>query len=75
MPLNAEQRTARARLAAVRRHHGPDADLPSDAAEIEQAALDRHIDELIASWPRMTAEQAARLRPLVNPPAKRGATG
>jgi excisionase family DNA binding protein len=37
--------------------------------------LDRRIDELVARAPKMTAEQAARLRRLFNPPAKRGATG
>jgi hypothetical protein len=62
MPLNAEERSGRARLAAYRRHH-PDKPemLPSDAAEIEHAANDRAIDDIVARAPRMTAEQAARV--------------
>jgi len=49
--LNAEQRTARARLAAHRRHHGPVADVPDEAAAIEHAATDRQISELVARVP------------------------
>jgi hypothetical protein len=64
MPLTAEQRSARATLAAIRRHHGDDAELPDDAAALEAAALDKHIDELVARAPRMTEDQAARLRRL-----------
>jgi len=62
VPLNASERAARARLAAHRRHHGLAASVPSDAAEIEQVALDRHIDELVARAPQMTPEQRDRLR-------------
>jgi excisionase family DNA binding protein len=48
----------------------------SDAAsEDGEADLDQRIAELVARAPRMTPEQAARLRRLFNPPAKRGASG
>ncbi len=62
MPLNAEQRRGRARLAAHRRHH-PDEPglLPADAAEIDRTATDRAIDEIVARAGRMTPEQAARV--------------
>ncbi|HEX6758646.1 MAG TPA: hypothetical protein VF086_09600 [Propionibacteriaceae bacterium] len=63
MPLTADQRRVRAQLAALRRHH-PDAELPDDAAELDRAALDKHIDEVVARAPRMTPEQADRLRRL-----------
>jgi hypothetical protein len=48
VPLTSEQRRARAQLAAHRRHHGDDAELPDQAAQLEQAALDKHIDDLVA---------------------------
>ena len=65
MPLTAEQRRARAQLAAHKRHHGDDdADLPDQAAQLEQATLDKHIDDLVARADRMTPEQADRLRRL-----------
>jgi hypothetical protein len=41
---------------------------------VEEAALDRHIDALVACWPNMTDEQAARLRPMFSPP-KAGKAG
>jgi len=50
--------------------------LPDDAAEFEQAALDRHIEELVARAPRMTAEQRDRLSRLFRyGPAKGVAAG
>jgi hypothetical protein len=64
VPLTSEQRRARAQLAAHRRHHGDDAELPDQAAQLEQASTDKHIDELVARAPRMTSEQADRLRRL-----------
>ena len=33
------------------------------------AVIDEHIDEIVKRAPRMTAEQAAKLRRLVNQPA------
>jgi hypothetical protein len=54
----------RARIAAAKRWQ-PDADTTAIEGEfadaVEQARLDRHIDELVASAPRMTAEQRDRL--------------
>jgi hypothetical protein len=61
MPLPPAQRSARARLAAIRRHHGPEADVPEDSAELEHRALDRHIAAVVAAAPRMTPEQRDRL--------------
>ena len=63
MPLDAEQRRRRARLAANTRHHPDKPELTeADAAEFERAADDRAIDAIVARAPRMTAEQAARVR-------------
>jgi hypothetical protein len=56
MPLTAEQRVTRARNAAYRRHH-PD----TDPEDLDRAATDRAIDEILSRAPRMTAEQAARV--------------
>ena len=65
MPMTAEQRRARARLAANTRHHPDEPELTADdAAALERAALDKHIDEVVARAPRMTPEQADRLRRL-----------
>jgi hypothetical protein len=61
MPLSPAARSARAQLAAHRRHHGDDADLPDEAADLERAALDRHIDDLVARAPRMTPGQRDKL--------------
>jgi hypothetical protein len=62
MPLNAEQRRARGRLAANTRHHPDQPELTAaDAAEFERAATDKSIDEIVARAPKMTPEQAARV--------------
>ncbi len=43
---------------------------------LEQAAIDRHIDELVARWPKMTPEQADRIRRVfAYGPAEGGSTG
>jgi hypothetical protein len=74
MSLTPEQRRARGRLAIERRWRGDQAVLDPEAAAIERAALDRHIDELVAAAPKMTAEQADRLRRLFKyGPAREGA--
>ncbi len=76
MSLSAEQRRARGRLAIERRWRGSNAKLDPEAAAIEQAALDKHIDELVAAAPRMTPEQADRLRRLFRyAPLEGGAAG
>jgi hypothetical protein len=62
VPLTAEQRVARAKLAAARRHYGDDAVLPPDAAELERTALDRHIAAVTARAGQMTPEQVATIR-------------
>ena len=65
MPMTAEQRSARARLAANTRHHPDNPELTADdAAELERAARDRAIDDIVAQAPKMTPEQADRLRRL-----------
>jgi hypothetical protein len=66
MPLSPEQRRDRARLAATRRHHGPNAPVPDGAAELERAATDRQITDLIARVPtqvtwRLAPEDRAAL--------------
>jgi hypothetical protein len=68
MPLTAEQRRRRARLAANTRHHPDDPDLTADdAAALEAVALDRHIAEVVSRATRMTPEQADRLWRLFRP--------
>jgi hypothetical protein len=64
MPLTADQRKARAQLAAIRRHHGAGAEVPDAAAELEAATLEKHISEVIARAPMLTPEQGERLRRL-----------
>jgi len=66
MSLSAEQLRGRAELAAKRRHHGDAAELSDQAAAVEQAALDRRIDELVAVAPRMTTAQRNRLALLLS---------
>ena len=75
MPLSADQRRARARLAAHRRWHpGEDLDELTEQCyrELEGSRTDRDIDALVARAPRMTPEQIARLRRLVNQPVAAG---
>ncbi len=61
MPLTAEQRTARARLAADARHH-PGA----DPAELERERTEAAIADIIRRAPDMTAEQRARVGRMFN---------
>lgn len=62
MPLSPEQRQARARVAVNKRHHPDKPELvAADVAELDRAATDRVIDEIVARAPKMTAEQAARV--------------
>lgn len=56
MPLTAEQRENRARNAAYARHHPGE-----DPADLERAANDRAIDDIVSRAPKMTPEQAARV--------------
>jgi hypothetical protein len=57
MPLTDEQRRDRASRAADARWH-PGA----DPADLERARNDAAIEEILARAPKMTAEQAARVR-------------
>jgi hypothetical protein len=68
MPLSAEQRRRRARLAANTRHHPDEPDLTADdAAALELVAIGRHIAEVVTRAQRMTPEQADRIRQLFSP--------
>jgi hypothetical protein len=59
--ISAEGRSARARMAALKRHHGDQADVAAEAAVLERDRLDEHIEEVVAAASRMTADQRARL--------------
>jgi uncharacterized protein (DUF1778 family) len=62
MPLSAEERRARARVAINTRHHPDKPELvAADAAELERARTDRIIDEIVKRAPPLTAEQATKL--------------
>jgi hypothetical protein len=67
--IDKDARRARARLAALRRHH-PGEDLSELTEqcyrELERSRIDEGIDDLVARAPKMTKEQLARLRALVN---------
>jgi hypothetical protein len=70
MPLTADQRCARARLAAHRRHHPNDPPPDPATAELEQRANQAVIETLLARAPRLTAAQCAevaRLFPVRQP--------
>jgi hypothetical protein len=64
MPLTPEQTHARAQIAGRRRWHGDAADVTEPEDALDRAALDKHIDELVARAPKMTPEQADRVRRL-----------
>jgi hypothetical protein len=62
MSLSPEQRQARARVAVNKRHHPDKPELvAADVAELDRAATDRVIDDIVARAPKMTPEQAARV--------------
>ena len=71
MPLNAEQRRARARLAANTRWN-PDRDDLIHEDEDALGILDRHIEAVVARAGRMSPEKSARLRRLFSQPATPG---
>jgi hypothetical protein len=62
VPITPEGRRVRARAAALRRHHP---DQPEVGAEerrsLKEAALERHIRELVDTFPPLTVEQRVRL--------------
>jgi hypothetical protein len=55
----------RARIAAKRRHHGPDADVADDIRNMRAARAEDYIRSLVASAPPLTPDQTARLRLLL----------
>jgi hypothetical protein len=61
MPLSAQERSARASHAARKRWGS---DPTPETEQFEESRLEEHIRELVARAPKMTAEQAARLRQL-----------
>lgn len=70
MPLSAEQRTERARLAANRRHHPDKPELTKDTTRrFKVAAAERYIRELVESAPPLQPEDIERLRALLPPAA------
>lgn len=83
MSMSPEQTRARAQKAARNRWHGNSADAAVAAADLErandQAATDRQIDALVERAPRMTPEQAERIRRLFQyapaPEGEGGASG
>jgi hypothetical protein len=66
MPLDAERRRARARLAANTRHHPDKPELSaSEAFEFRREDVRR----IVASWPPLTSEQKSELAILLLNPA------
>jgi hypothetical protein len=59
--LPADGRRARARLAALRRHHGDQADVADDRRILKAAALERRIREAITSPTAPTQADRDRL--------------
>ncbi len=74
MPVDPDLAHHRAQKAARDRWGG---DTETPAAALEKAALDKHIAELVAAAPRMTAEQRATIRRVFRygPAPEGGATG
>jgi len=78
MSLTAEQRSARARLAATRRHHPDNPELAAaHQAAVDDATISRHVDAIeaiVRKAPAMTPEQAAKIGRLftyIDPDAER----
>jgi aromatic ring hydroxylase len=51
----------RARLAALRRHHGPGADTAEVERDLRAARAEQYVRQLVADEPPLTAEQRVRL--------------
>jgi hypothetical protein len=58
-------RTERARIAALKRHHGPDTDVSTVTRDLRVAQAEDTIRRLFEFRPPPTAEQCARLVALV----------
>jgi hypothetical protein len=66
MPLDAEARKRRARLAALQRHHPDRPELTeAERRHFKANAAERYVAELVDSWPPLSAEQRARLAVLL----------
>lgn len=67
MPLDSEGRRRRARVAINRRHHPDRPELyEDDQRTLKADALERHIKQMVGSWPPLTAEQRGRLALLLH---------
>ena len=66
MPLDAEARKRRARLAATARHH-PDQPELTEASrrEFKAASAERYVRRLVDGWPPLTREQRTKLAALL----------
>lgn len=65
-PRDPEIRRARARLAAVRRHHPSQADLNAVARrDLEVANATQYVRDLVDGWPPLTDAQRSRLAALL----------
>jgi hypothetical protein len=66
-PRDPEVRRARARLAAVTRHHPDQADLDADARrDLKAANAAQYVRDLVDSWPPLTDAQRGRLAALLS---------
>jgi hypothetical protein len=66
MPLDAEARKRRARLAALQRHHPNRPDLTeADRRAFKANAAERYVRQLVDEFPPLTPEQRARLAVLL----------
>jgi hypothetical protein len=66
MPLDAEKRRQRARLAALRRHHPDDLTVGlEEHRDFKAGAAERYVQELVDSWPPLTDTQRSRLAVLL----------
>ncbi len=59
----------RARLAALRRHHGPGADVAEVTRDLRAARAEDYLRELVTTEPALTIHQRARLAAQLLEPA------
>jgi hypothetical protein len=67
MSLTPELRKARAQKAARTRWHGDSATTTPEMAKLEAEMIDKDIAAVVAAAPKMTREQAERLRAILAP--------
>jgi hypothetical protein len=66
MPLDAEGRRRRARLAALQRHHPDQPELTeAERRRFKVSAAERYVQRLVDDFPPLSAEQRARLAVLL----------